>query len=78
MGRRVNGTWKYTFGDYKKYYINIEPGETYKVPSSELNFSWDISELEEGEYKFLLKSSFNGKEYASSCSKCSVFFNVTS
>ncbi|MEM3112793.1 MAG: hypothetical protein QXI33_00005, partial [Candidatus Pacearchaeota archaeon] len=77
MGQRINGTWKYIYGDYQKFLLNIEPNEIYKVPNEELNFSWKTNELEVGEYKFLLKTSFNGKEYPSSCSKCSIFFNIT-
>ena len=73
MGQKVNGTWKYTFGDYQSYYLNIDPSETYQIPNSELNFSKNIDSLDTGEYKFLIKSSFNGKEKTS----IGVFFNIT-
>ncbi|MBI3622990.1 hypothetical protein HY212_02835 [Candidatus Pacearchaeota archaeon] len=72
MGHRVNGTWKYTFGDYQKYSLNIDPNQIYEVPSDELNFTWNTADLEAGEYKFLIKTSFNSQEYTPS-----VFFNIT-
>jgi len=72
-----NGTWKYIFGDYKRYSVNIAPNEVYYFPNEELNFSQPLSQLQEGEYKLLVKTSFNGKEYVG-CAKCSVYFNVTS
>lgn len=74
VGHRVNGTWKYVFGDYQKYLINIEPYGNYEFPNNELNVSWRIPNgAENGEYKFLIKTSFNAREYASQ----SVFFNIT-
>jgi hypothetical protein len=76
MGHKVNGTWKYLSGDYQKFLINIEPNEIYEIPSEELDFSYDLADLEVGEYKFLIKTSFNGKEYSGTGT--SVFFNITS
>ncbi len=76
MGQKISGQWKYIYGDYQNYYINIPSNDIYTFPSEELNFSQDISELDNGEYKLLIKTSFNGKEY-SGCSKCSVLFNIT-
>ena len=78
MGYKVDGTWKYTFGDYQKYYLNINPGETYNIPSEELNYTWDISQLDIGEYKFLIKTSLNGREYSYRHTGNTIYFNITS
>jgi hypothetical protein len=62
LSHKVNGTWKYTFGDYKKYYINISEEDEY-ILDSESNISWEIPpNAELGEYKFLVRTSFNAIE----------------
>lgn len=67
-----NSTWKEIF-DYQKYFVNINPGEVYDVPSDELNVSWLIpSDAKIGRYKFYIKSSFNAKEKTAN-----VYFNIT-
>jgi hypothetical protein len=59
--------------DYKKYAVNIESGESYEVPSEELNVSWQIpDDALIGRYKFYIKSSFNAKERTKD-----VYFNIT-
>jgi hypothetical protein len=69
----VNGTW-IDITEYQKYLVNINPNEIYEVPNEELNVSWKIpSDAERGEYKFLIKTSFNAEEKTSQ----TVFFNVT-
>jgi hypothetical protein len=74
VGHKVNSTWKYDLGDYQLFRINMEPREVYNFPNDEFNFSWQIpSDATDGAYKFLIKTSFNGKEYESQ----SVFFNIT-
>lgn len=63
LGQKINGSWKYNnFGGYREYLVNINPNEIYEVPNEDLDFSWDTASLGIGEYKFLFKSSFNGKE----------------
>jgi hypothetical protein len=74
MGQHINGSWSYSFGDYQAFYINISSNSIYHVPSSQLNFSKYLGNLSEGEYKFLIKSSFNANEKSS----VYVFFNITS
>lgn len=69
-----DGTWKYIFGDYEKYLVNINPNEIYQLPNEEVNISWKIpSDAQLGEYKFLFKTSFNGVEKISQ----SIYFNIT-
>ncbi|MDO8467359.1 MAG: hypothetical protein Q7S56_00210 [Nanoarchaeota archaeon] len=69
-----NSTWKYIFGDYEKYSVNVEPDEVYSIPNSELNVSWKIpDDAPTGVYKFLYKTSFNGLEKTSQ----EIFFNIT-
>ncbi len=62
--------------DYKTYYIeHIDSEEIYEFPNDELNINWSIpSEAKPGKYKFLYKTSFNGKEKSPSSG---VFFNLT-
>lgn len=68
-----NNSWKYIFGDYEKYFINMGANENYGVPNEELNISWEIpNDASPGEYKFLIKTSFNAQEKSTS-----VFFNIT-
>jgi hypothetical protein len=70
---RTSPTWE-DVTDYQKYAVNIEPKDILEVPSEGLNVSWQIPEdAPTGEYKFLIKSSFNAKEKTS----ISVLFNVT-
>jgi|GEM_PF-2283801 len=72
-----NGTWTTTGRDvspYYKYYLNIGRNEVYNIPNNELNFSWSTNGLDIGEYKFLIKSSFNGEQKTS----VDFFFNITS
>ncbi len=65
--------WKYLYGDYEKYFVNIAPTEIYSIPNEELNVSWKIPEdASPGEYKFLIKTSFNAEEKSQS-----VYFNIT-
>lgn len=69
-----DGTWKYLFGDYEKYLVNISPHEGYQLPNEDVSISWEIpSDAQVGEYKFLFKTSFNGVEKTSQ----SVYFNIT-
>lgn len=69
----ANSSERYEIFDYQKYAVNIEPGESYDVPSEELNVSWQIpADADTGKYKFYIKSSFNAKERTSS-----IYFNVT-
>ena len=69
-----DGTWKYPFGDYEKYFVNINPNEVYELPNEEVNISWEIPEdALPGEYKFLYKTSFNAVEKTSQY----VYFNIT-
>lgn len=59
--------------DYKRYYVNAEPMESYGIPNDEVNISWQIpSDAAIGRYKFYVKTSFNAKE-----STRTVYFNVT-
>jgi hypothetical protein len=67
-----SGQWEEIF-DYKKYYLNIEPNEIYKVPNNELNFSWEIpSDAQIGKYKLYIKTSFNARDRTST-----IYFNIT-
>lgn len=69
-----DGTWKYLFGDYEKYLINISPNEIYELPNGDVEIKWEIpDDAEPGEYKFLFKTSFNGVEKISQ----SIYFNIT-
>lgn len=62
LSQRVNGTWRYPFGDYKRYYINVSERDEYNLNSAS-NVSWEIpSNAEPGEYKFLVRTSFNALE----------------
>lgn len=68
-----NNSWKYIFGDYETYYINIGSNEIYEMPSEEVNIMWEIPEdASLGEYKFYIRSSFNAKEHTGN-----VYFNIT-
>jgi hypothetical protein len=74
VGHKVGTSWKYLFGDYQKYYVNIEPGDTYEIPNEDVNILWEIpSDAEAGEYKFLVKTSFNAEEKNS----ITVLFSLT-
>ncbi|MEK6906184.1 MAG: hypothetical protein AABW81_01030, partial [Nanoarchaeota archaeon] len=69
-----NSTGKYEVFDYQKYYVNIEPRESYSFPSEELNVSWKIpSNAELGRYRFYIKPSFNAKEKTPK----EIYFNLT-
>jgi hypothetical protein len=73
--KKEDGTnnWKYLFGDYELYSINISPNSIYSFPNSIKNISWEIPQNAlPGEYKFLYKSSFNAKEKLSQ----SIFFEI--
>lgn len=72
LGQRIGGSWKYIYGDYEKLTVYIDSNEVYDL-GEELNYTKDISSLENGEYKFLIKTSFNGKQYEGK----SVYFNIT-
>jgi hypothetical protein len=68
-----NNSWKYIFGDYEKYFININSNEIYEIPNEELDISWEIPyDASPGEYKFLIRTSFNAIETSNS-----VYFNIT-
>jgi len=69
----INSSERFEIFDYQKYFVNIDPQETYDIPNSELNVSWQIpSDAKTGRYKFYVKTSFNAKERVSN-----VYFNVT-
>lgn len=74
LAYKESSGWKYNFGDYEKYLVNIEPNDVYVVPNEEFNVSWKIpDDAEIGEYKFLFKSSFNAVEKTNQA----IFFNIT-
>jgi hypothetical protein len=57
---------------YERYTININPRETYNLPTSELDYSWTIpSNAIVGEYKFYIKTSFNAQDHTST-----LYFNI--
>jgi len=48
----------------KTYYLNINPQETYNLPSSEINYTWPIDGgTEIGKYKIQVAMSFNAQEH---------------
>ncbi len=50
--------------DTKTYYVNINPQETYNIPSSEINYTWPINNgTETGKYKIQVAMSFNAQEH---------------
>jgi len=66
------GTTHYTIFDYQRYYVSIDSSEVYSVPSGEFNVTWQIpSDAELGQYKYYIKTSFNGVEKAQS-----IYFNL--
>lgn len=70
----INSSERYEIFDYQKYFVNIEPGEVYDVPSDELNVSWQIPlDAKTGRYKFYIKPSFNAREKT----PVNVYFNLT-
>lgn len=49
--------------DTKIYHVNINPLESYSIPSKEIDYSWSIgSDTETGKYKIQITMSFNSKE----------------
>ena len=69
-----NSSERYEIFDYQKYFVNINPGEVYDVPSDELNVSWLIpSDAKIGRYKFYIKPSFNAREKTA----VNIYFNIT-
>jgi len=74
VGYKEDSGWKYNFGDYEKYLFNIAPNEVYTIPNEEINISWKIpDDALTGQYKFLIKTSFNGIEKVNQY----VYFNIT-
>lgn len=66
------GTYDYKFGDFEKYFVNIDPNEIYNLLNEEVNISWQIPyDASPGQYKMLVKTSFNAEEKSTS-----VFFNI--
>lgn len=69
----VNSSERVEIFDYQRYFVNINPQETYDIPNNEFNVSWQIpNDAKTGRYKFYVKTSFNAKERTAD-----VFFNVT-
>jgi hypothetical protein len=63
LAQKIDGTWKYSFGDYRKYYVNISSRENYNLFDEINNISWEIpANASIGEYKFLVRTSFNAME----------------
>jgi hypothetical protein len=68
-----NSSERFEIFDYQKYFVNINPRETYNVADNELNVSWQIpNDAKIGRYKFYIKTSFNAKERTKD-----IYFNIT-
>ncbi|MEK6873491.1 MAG: hypothetical protein AABW91_01490 [Nanoarchaeota archaeon] len=69
----INSSERFEIFNYQKYFVNINPQETYDIPNDELNVSWQIpNDAKTGRYKFYIKTSFNAEEKPKT-----IYFNVS-
>jgi hypothetical protein len=63
LAQKIGDKWRYSFGDYRRYYVNISSREDYNLFNGINNISWEIpANASVGEYKFLVRTSFNAME----------------